>query len=76
MPRFVAGTGASRAYARRGYANGLMAYVREVAARTEQCWYPIKRARAIPAPISAITGFSITVARPRIERSYRRCDTR
>jgi hypothetical protein len=32
------------------YANGLLAYVREVAARTEQYWCPIKHARAIPAP--------------------------
>jgi hypothetical protein len=32
------------------YANGLLAYVREVAARTEQYWCPIKHARAIPTP--------------------------
>jgi hypothetical protein len=32
------------------YANGLIAYVREVAARTEQYWCPIQHARAIPAP--------------------------
>ena len=32
------------------YANGLIAYVREVSARTEQYWCPIKHARAIPAP--------------------------
>lgn len=32
------------------YANGLLAYVREVAARTEQYWCPIRHARAIPAP--------------------------
>ena len=32
------------------YANGLLAYVREVAARTEQYWCPIKHARSIPAP--------------------------
>lgn len=32
------------------YANGLIAYVREVAARTEQYWCPIKHARAVPAP--------------------------
>ncbi len=31
------------------YANGLFSYVREVAARTEQYWCPIKHARAIPA---------------------------
>ena len=32
------------------YANGLIAYVREVAARTEQYWCPIKHARAIRSP--------------------------
>jgi hypothetical protein len=32
------------------YANGLIAYVREVAARTEQYWCPIKHSRAIPTP--------------------------
>jgi len=32
------------------YANGLIAYVREVAARTEQYWCPIKHARTIPVP--------------------------
>lgn len=34
------------------YANGLIAYVREVAARTEQYWCPIKHANAIPTPHS------------------------
>jgi hypothetical protein len=33
-----------------GYANGVLAYVREIAARTEQYWCPIKHARPIPAP--------------------------
>jgi hypothetical protein len=32
------------------YANGLLAYVREVAARTEQYWCPIKHAQRIRAP--------------------------
>ena len=32
------------------YANGLIAYVREVAARTEQYWCPIKHAHAPAAP--------------------------
>lgn len=32
------------------YANGVLAYVREVAARTEQYWCPIKHAKPIPAP--------------------------
>jgi len=33
-----------------GYANGLIAYVREVIARTEQYWCPIKHARKILDP--------------------------
>ncbi len=33
-----------------GYANGLLAYVVEVAARTEQFWCPIKHARHLRAP--------------------------
>ena len=32
------------------YANGLIAYVREVAARTEQYWCPIKHARVVQTP--------------------------
>jgi hypothetical protein len=32
------------------YANGLIAYIREVAARTEQYWCPIRHAHAIPTP--------------------------
>ncbi len=32
------------------YANGLVAYVREIAARTEQYWCPIKHARRLVAP--------------------------
>lgn len=32
------------------YANGVIAYVREIAGRTEQYWCPIKHARAIPTP--------------------------
>jgi len=39
------------------YANGLIAYVREVAARTEQYWCPIKHARAIAAPHQRYHGF-------------------
>jgi len=33
-----------------GYSNGVIAYVREVAGRTEQYWCPIKHARRVPAP--------------------------
>ena len=32
------------------YATGMIAYIREIAARTEQYWCPIKHARTIPAP--------------------------
>ena len=32
------------------YANGVIAYVREVAARTEQYWCPIKHRAALPDP--------------------------
>ncbi|HLY18035.1 MAG TPA: hypothetical protein VKR61_12475 [Bryobacteraceae bacterium] len=39
------------------YANGLCAYVTEVAARTEQHWCPIKHARRIRAPHSRYTHF-------------------
>jgi hypothetical protein len=35
-----------------GYANGVFAYVREVAGRTEQYWCPIRHARRVPAPHS------------------------
>ena len=33
-----------------GYANGLLAYAREIAARTEQYWCPIKHARKVLDP--------------------------
>jgi hypothetical protein len=33
-----------------GYANGVFAYVREIAARTEQYWCPIRHAKGIRAP--------------------------
>ena len=33
-----------------GYANGLLAYVREIAARTEHYWCPIKHATRVIAP--------------------------
>jgi len=35
-----------------GYANGVFAYVREVASRTEQYWCPIRHARRVRAPHS------------------------
>jgi len=40
-----------------GYANGLMAYAREITARTEQFWCPIKHARRIPDPHSHFERF-------------------
>jgi hypothetical protein len=39
------------------YANGLMAWVVEIAARTEQHWCPIRHARRIPAPHSRYPHF-------------------
>jgi hypothetical protein len=32
------------------YANGVLGYVREISARTEHYWCPIKHSRGIPAP--------------------------
>lgn len=53
------------------YANGLIAYVTEVAARTEQHWCPIKHARRIPSPHSRYSHFlpygDANVYRERIE---------
>lgn len=39
------------------YGNGLLAYVREIAARTEQHWCPIKHARRIKSPHSSYGRF-------------------
>jgi len=50
-----------------GYASGLVAYVYEIVARTEEYFCPIKHARRISAPIPAIPVFS-TTARPLITR--------
>jgi hypothetical protein len=33
-----------------GYANGVLAYVREIAGRTEQYWCPIRHAKAVRTP--------------------------
>jgi hypothetical protein len=33
-----------------GYANGVFAYVREIAGRTEQYWCPIKHVKRVRAP--------------------------
>jgi len=39
------------------YANGLIAYVGEIAARTEQHWCPIKHSHEIPSPHSRYDQF-------------------
>lgn len=41
-----------------GYGNGLIEYVREVVARTEQYWCPIKHARRTPNPHSRVEDFA------------------
>lgn len=41
-----------------GYATGLIAYVREIAARTEQFWCPIKHARRVEGIHSRYPGFA------------------
>ena len=62
------------------YANGLIAYVREVTARTEQYWCPIKHASQVLAPHSRFREFSTygdaesyqsTVQRLRDKSSFR-----
>jgi hypothetical protein len=40
-----------------GYANGLISFLREVAARTEAYWCPIKHARRMAEPHSRYVGF-------------------
>ncbi len=40
-----------------GYCNGLIEYIREVAARTEQYWCPIKHARRSPDPHHLVDNF-------------------
>lgn len=40
-----------------GYANGVIAYAREISARTEQYWCPIKHARKILGTHQRYTGF-------------------
>ncbi|MFQ5642592.1 MAG: hypothetical protein ACE5FQ_02720 [Thiogranum sp.] len=41
-----------------GYANGVIAYTREVAARTEQFWCPIKHARRVPDPHARMSAYA------------------
>jgi len=47
------------------YANGVIAYVREIASRTEQYWCPIRHARHTPDPharYAAFTGYGDAAA--------------
>ncbi len=41
-----------------GYANGLIAYTREIASRTEQFWCPIKHARDIRDPHARVGAYA------------------
>ena len=41
-----------------GYANGVLAFTREVGARTEQYWCPIKHARRVLSPHSRFSRFA------------------
>jgi len=41
-----------------GYANGLIEYTREISARTEQYWCPIKHARRTPDPHHMVENFA------------------
>lgn len=50
-----------------GYANGVLAYVREVAARTEQYWCPIRHARAGSRRSRALSGVRRVRRRRRIQ---------
>jgi hypothetical protein len=40
-----------------GYGNGVIAYAREIASRTEQYWCPIKHARNVRSPHSRYSRF-------------------
>lgn len=40
------------------YANGIFAYAREIGARTEQYWCPIKHARRLLSPHASYAGFA------------------
>lgn len=40
-----------------GYANGVLSFAREVAARTEQYWCPIRHSRPVPDPHHLYPGF-------------------
>jgi hypothetical protein len=66
-----------------GYANGVVAYVREIAARTEQYWCPIRHARMIPTPHTRYHLFfdygdakAYRHALPRLRRALRPSRTR
>ena len=65
-----------------GYANGLLAYVREIAGRTEQYWCPIKHARRVRTPHSRYRHFvdygdaeGYRTELPRLRQTYDDVDT-
>jgi len=41
-----------------GYGNGVLSYAREIAARTEAYWCPIKHARRVADPHDLMAGFA------------------
>jgi hypothetical protein len=54
------------------YANGVIAYVREVAARTEQYWCPIRHARRVRAPHERYARFAAYGDAPSYRKALRR----
>ena len=58
-----------------GYANGVFAYVREVAGRTEEYWCPIRHAKRVRAPHPATTSSWITATPKDIAASYLCCES-
>lgn len=64
-----------------GYANGLVAYIREITGRTEQYWCPIKHARRTRAPHPHYQDFvdygdpsGYSLGLPRLRRALRTVD--
>ena len=55
------------------YANGVFAYVREVAGRTEQFWCPIRHAKRVRAPHAHYREFVDYGATPRDTTAGYRC---
>ena len=55
------------------YANGIIAFTREIAARTEQYWCPIKHARRVIGTMRAIRCSTITATPRTIKRGSPSC---